>query len=178
MKFHILNRKIHYWASLLVAFPVLVMIGTGILLHFKKDWSWVQPTEQKGSGKTPALDFPRILEICRNEAPQAEIKEWSDVRRVDVRPSRGMMKVWAKNGHEIQIDIQTGKVLQVEYRRSDMIEAIHDGSWFADPVKYYVFLPAAIILLVMWLTGIYLFVLPQWVKWRRRRKAKDAQSES
>ena len=169
MKLHVLNRKVHYWASLLVALPVLVMIGTGLLLHLKKDWNWVQPTEQKGSGKMPTLDFARILEICQ-QVPQAEIKEWGDIRRVDVRPSRGMMKVWAKNGHEIQIDIQSGTVLQVEYRRSDLIEAIHDGSWFSNSMKYCVFLPAGVILFIMWLTGIYLFALPQWVKWRRRRK--------
>lgn len=169
MKFHILNRKVHYWASLLIAFPVLVVIGTGLLLQLKKDWNWVQPTEQKGSGKSPQLAFAQILEICK-EVPQAEIKEWSDIRRVDVRPSRGMAKVWARNGHEIQIDIQTGAILQVDFRRSDVIESLHDGSWFAEPVKYYVFLPAGIILFVMWLTGIYLFVLPQWIKWRRKRR--------
>jgi uncharacterized iron-regulated membrane protein len=170
MKLHVLNRKVHYWASLLIAIPVLVMIGTGILLHLKKDWDWVQPAEQKGSSKTPKLDFGRILEICQ-QVPQADIKEWSDIRRVDVRPSRGMMKVWARNGYEIQIDSETGAVLQVEFRRSDTIEAIHDGSWFSDSLKYYLFFPAGIILFVMWLTGIYLFVLPQWIKWRRRRKA-------
>src|SRR5687767_12657511 len=121
MKLHILSRKVHRWAAILVALPVLVMIATGILLHFKKDWNWVQPTEQKGSGKTPKIDFEQILKICQG-VEQAEIKDWSDIRRVDVRPSRGMMKVWANNGYEIQIDIHPPhKVLQVEYRRSDLI---------------------------------------------------------
>jgi uncharacterized iron-regulated membrane protein len=36
MKFNALNRKVHYWGSLLVALPLGVVIVTGILLQFKK----------------------------------------------------------------------------------------------------------------------------------------------
>ena len=43
MKFNILNRKIHYWASFIVALPLLVMIVSGLFLQAKKHWSWVQP---------------------------------------------------------------------------------------------------------------------------------------
>ena len=168
MKFHVLNRKVHYWLSVVVAGPLLVVIGTGILLQLKKQVAWVQPPEQRGGGKTPALEFGTVLAICR-DVPEAEVQTWEDIQRIDVRPSKGMMKVWAKNGWEIQIDSQTGKVLQVAYRRSDLLESIHDGSWFHDAVKYWLFLPAAIVLLVMLLTGAYLFVLPFLVRGRRKR---------
>jgi len=171
MKLHSFNRKVHYWISIVVALPALVILCTGILLQTKKQFSWVQPAELRGSGHEPTLEFTRILEICRN-VPQAEVREWADINRIDVRPSRGMLKVWAKNNWEVQIDIFTGRVLQVAYRRSDMIEAIHDGSWFHEGVKLWVFLPAGIILLVLWLTGLYLFWLPIFV--RRRQKARLA----
>ncbi len=82
-----------------------------------------------------------------------------------------MLKVVARSNYEIQIDSQNGKVLQVAYRRSDLIESIHDGSWFDDWVKLWIFLPAGIILLVLWLTGVYLFWLPIVV--RRRRKTRS-----
>jgi hypothetical protein len=59
--------------------------------------------------------------------------------------------------------------VQVEYRRSDFIETLHDGSWFGDSVKLYVFLPVAIVVLGLWFTGMYLFALPYMVKWRRKR---------
>ncbi len=36
MTFNALNRKIHYWASIIVALPFLVVIATGILLQLKK----------------------------------------------------------------------------------------------------------------------------------------------
>jgi len=78
------------------------------------------------------------------------------------------MQVLARNGWEIQLDSSTGSVLQVAYRRSDLIESFHDGSWFGEWTKLGIFLPAAIILLVLWVTGLVLFFQPLRVKWRRQ----------
>ena len=61
-------------------------------------------------------------------------------------------------------------VLSLEYRRSDLFEQIHDGSFFADWVKTFIFLPAGIILLVLWLTGIWLFFEPHIKRWQRSRR--------
>ena len=167
MKFNLLNRKIHYWLSIIVALPILIVIISGLLLQTKKYFPWVQPTELRGAGRNPALSLPEVLEISRT-VPEAEIETWDDINRLDVRPSRGMLKVWAKNNWEIQIDTETGAILQTAYRRSDIIESIHDGSFFHEYVKVLIFLPAGIVLLLLWLTGIYLFILPLWVKRRRR----------
>jgi hypothetical protein len=82
MKLHSLNRKVHYWISFAVALPALVIFCTGILLQMKKQFAWVQPAELRGSGSEPALEFFRILEICRN-VPEAEAREWADINRVD-----------------------------------------------------------------------------------------------
>ena len=59
-------------------------------------------------------------------------------------------------------------MLQASYRRSDLIESIHDGSFFADAAKLWVFLPAALILLGLWISGVYLWLLPHLVRRRRR----------
>ncbi|MBX7173988.1 MAG: PepSY domain-containing protein [Pyrinomonadaceae bacterium] len=171
MKFNLLNRKIHYWLSIGVAIPALIVICSGLLLQVKKQFTWVQPSEQKGKSKTAKLSMPQILEISKT-IPEAEIKDWDDINRLDVRPSRGMLKVFAKNHWEIQIDAETGEILQTAYRRSDIIESIHDGSFFHDYVKLWIFLPSGIILLILWLTGIYLFILPIWVK-RKRKIARE-----
>lgn len=171
MKFNLLNRKVHYWLSIGAAVPIVIVIATGILLQVKKQFTWVQPAEQKGKSKTANLSLPQILEIAKT-VPEAEIKSWDDINRLDVRPSRGMLKVSAKNHWEIQIDTETGAILQTAYRRSDIIESIHDGSFFHDYVKLWIFLPSGIILLVLWLTGMYLFILPIWVK-RKRKVARE-----
>jgi hypothetical protein len=173
VKFHVLNRKVHYWLSAGVALPALAIIATGLLLQVKKQVAWVQPPERRGTGPSPAVTFPQILEACAGLA-QVNVRGWEDISRIDVRPSRGLIKVTTGTNWEVQLDHQTGAVLQVAYRRSDLIEMIHDGSWFHDGVKYWVFLPAGVGLLVLWLSGVYLFVLPFIVRGRRKRPAPAA----
>jgi uncharacterized iron-regulated membrane protein len=168
VKFPTLNRKVHYWAAAVVALPVLAIVCTGLLLQVKKQVTWVQPPERRGTGTEPSISFADVLSACRT-VPEAGVRTWDDINRVDVRPSRGMLKVWAKSNWEIQIDAETGTVLQTAYRRSDLIESFHDGSWFGDGVKLAVFLPSGVTLLLLWVTGIYLFVLPFWVRWRKKR---------
>ncbi len=65
-------------------------------------------------------------------------------------------------------------LLQVAQRRSDLIESIHDGSWFHDLVKHWLFLPAAVVLLLLWLTGMFMFFHPIVVRRRRRRREAAA----
>jgi hypothetical protein len=175
VKFNKFNRKVHYWASIIVAIPILVIILTGLLLQTKKHFAWVQPVELRGTGKFPSISIEQVLEVCR-KIPEAEIESWDDINRIDMRPSRGMLKVWANNNWEIQIDAETGAVLQTAYRRSDIIESIHDGSFFHDAVKMWIFLPSGIVLLLLWLTGIYLFVIPLRVM-RRQKIARKKTSK-
>ena len=168
LKFNLLNRKIHNLASILIAVPIVIVIVSGLLLQVKKEFSWIQPAEIRGVGKTPEINFPEILEACK-KVPEAKVESWDDINRLDVRPSRGMVKVRAQNDWEIQVDLKTGKVLQKAYRRSDLIESIHDGSFFHDAVKLWVFLPAGFVLFLLWSTGIYMFFQPRWARWRRSR---------
>lgn len=169
MKFTVLNRKTHYWLSAFVALPAVVIIASGLLLQVKKQLDWVQPPEQRGEGVVPTIPFATILEISRG-VPQAAVRTWDDIHRLDVRPSRGMIKVTTKTNWEIQIDAASGAVLQVAYRRSDLIESIHDGSFFHEGMKYALFLPAGVCLFLLWITGLYLFIRPLWVNSRRGRR--------
>jgi len=171
VKFNFLNRRIHYWASFIVAVPILIIIVSGLFLQTKKQFEWIQPGEVRGVSKTPELSMQQILDASKSVS-EAEIETWEDINRLDVRPSKGMVKVRAENDWEIQIDLKTGEVLQTAYRRSDLIESIHDGSFFHDYVKLWLFLPSGIVLLVLWITGIYMFVLPYWVR-RKRRQPKS-----
>lgn len=63
--------------------------------------------------------------------------------------------------------------MQVEYRRSDLIEAIHDGSFFHEHAKLWLFLPVAVVVLVLWITGMYMFLLPFIVKRNKKQKAQQ-----
>ncbi|HVL12028.1 MAG TPA: PepSY domain-containing protein [Gemmata sp.] len=162
-------RKTHRWGAILVAVPFLLVLVSGLLLQVKKQVPWVQPPTKKGEGKVPTVTMAEILAAVTRDAPQAGVQSWDDIDRLDLRPKDGVVKVQCKSCYEVQVDFRTGAVLQVEYRRSDLIETLHDGSWFGDAAKLYVFLPVALVVLGLWVTGVYLFVLPYAVKWRRRR---------
>mgnify|MGYP001816524298 FL=1 len=168
MKLSKLNRDLHRWGSILIAAPVVVIIATGVILQLKKESAWIQPPTQQGTGGDPSLSFDQILAATR-DVPEAEVDSWDDIDRLDVRPGKGMLKVRAQNRWEIQLDAHSGAVLQVAYRRSDLIESIHDGSFFHDGFKLWVFLPTALILAVLWASGVCLFFLPYYAKWKKRR---------
>jgi hypothetical protein len=171
MKLAKFNRVSHRWGAIAIAVPVLLVILTGLLLLLKKDIAWIQPPTQRGSSAQLALSFDRILEIAKS-VPQAGIESWEDIDRLDVRPAKGMLKVRGNNRWEIQIDAKTEAILQVAYRRSDFIESLHDGSFFHDRVKLWVMLPSAVVLLGLWLTGIFLFLQPHLLRRKRTRNAK------
>ena len=159
MHFNVLNRKVHYWASAIVAIPLFIIICTGTVLQLKKHWSWVQPPEQRGSVKAPVIELSHILEVLKNE-PGLGVKSWDDVNRLDVRPEKGVVKAWLKSDWEAQIDLGTGEILQVWMRRSDWIESIHDGSIFGDVVKLGLFFPTAVTLMLLWLGGMWMWLFP------------------
>jgi len=169
MRLSILSRRLHRWGALLTALPLLLVIGTGLLLQVKKQVRWVQPTEQRTAVETPAIGWDLILSAAQT-MPEAGVTGWGDIDRVDVRPSKGILKVITKSRWEAQLALADGALLQTAYRRSDLIEQLHDGSFFGDPMKYWVFLPAGILLFGLWLTGIYLWLLPTLTRRKRARQ--------
>lgn len=170
------TRKLHRWGAILTALPMLLVIGSGLLLQVKKQVPWVQPPTTKGAAKnvTPQQSFDDLLAVVR-EVEEAEVDDWEDVNRLDVRPGKGIVKVTANNNWEIQIDLESGEVLSSTYRRIDLIESLHDGSFFSDSAKLAVFLPNGLILLGLWMTGMWLWYIPFA---SRRKKKKRSLAES
>ncbi|WP_108063512.1 PepSY domain-containing protein [Poseidonibacter lekithochrous] len=164
------NTKIHYWGSAVIIIPLLIVLGSGLLLQVKKEFAWIQPKTMKTKYRDLTLTFDKILEVSKT-VEEAKINSWKDVKLLDVRPGKGITKVRAKNNWEIQIHNESAEVLAVNFRRSDIIESIHDGSWFHDAAKLWIFLPSAVILLLLSLTGFYLFLklLPSKMKKRKHK---------
>ncbi len=161
------HRKLHRIGALIALLPALVLFPTGVLLQLKKEVSWIQPATVQGSQSGLNIDWDTILETVKG-VEEAQVHSWDDIDRLDVRPGKGMLKVRCNNRHEVQIDANTGTVLQSTYRRSDLIEQLHDGSWFHENVKLFLWLPAGVVLCGLWITGVYLWILPYLI--RRRRK--------
>ena len=166
MKLSKLSRVLHRWGSIIALLPIMIIIFSGIVLQLKKELAYVQPPTQSGAGTEPAIGFERILEVVKT-VPEAEIESWEDVDRLDVRPSKGVVKVRCKNRYEVQIDTETAQILHVAFRRSDLIESIHDGSYFNEHFKLWVFLPAGIVLGTLLITGVHLFLLPHLARRKR-----------
>ena len=161
------SRKIHRWGAVIAALPLLVIATSGVVLQLKKDLSWIQPSTQMGSSAEPLLPWNELLAIA-SSVPEAQVQSWDDIDRLDVRPHSGMLKVRCNNQWEVQIDTASGEILSSQKRRSDWIESIHDGSWFHQNAKLWIFFPAGLILCILWGTGVYLWLLPY--LFRRRRK--------
>ena len=142
-------RKIHRTTgALLFVFFFLISV-TGFLLGIKKhSGGLILPITKTGSSVQISQFLP--LDSLQNNAIRFmseynKIEKEIEIDRIDVRPDKGIIKFTFKsNFYEIQLDGVTGKVLQMELRRSDVIEKIHDGSI----VDYYVGFESGIFKLV------------------------------
>tara|TARA_S200000501_G_scaffold376401_1_gene431260 strand:+ start:2187 stop:2693 length:507 start_codon:yes stop_codon:yes gene_type:complete len=161
------TRKLHYWISPVIFIPVVIIFSTGVLLQFKKQSNWVQPNIEITSDSKPVM-LNSYLESAKTVA-EAEIISWDNIDRIDIRPDKGIAKIRSKNNWEIQLDLETSEIYSVNYRRSDIIESIHDGSFFTDYIKFGVFFPTGILMIVLSFTGIYMFIIPIL---RKRKKGK------
>ena len=142
------------------------MVSSGIMLQLKKQSNWIQPNVDITSSSKPIM-LQSYLDAV-SSVKEANISSWDDIERIDIRPGKGIAKIKSKNNWEIQIDIETTEIYAKNYRRSDIIESIHDGSFFSEVVKYGWFLPSGILLLILSLTGIYMFFIPILI---RRKKS-------
>jgi uncharacterized iron-regulated membrane protein len=174
--FNFWSRKLHRWGAIAFCAPLLIVILSGILLQLKKHVAWVQPETADAGHNRLQVSWQSMLEAVA-KIPECEVRSWSDVERLDVRPDRGIAKIQCRNRQEVQVDLASGDVLAVNYRRSDLIEMLHDGSIFGEIVKLGVFLPNAIALLFLWFTGLWLWYLPFRVnrkKHKRRQSLEDS----
>ena len=153
-KASIWNRKIHKWVAMIIALPMLLVIVTGILLQLRKPVDWIQPPTAKGSQKyQPTVALEQVLTEVKT-VPQMQVNDWSDLKLLDLRPKKGIIKVRNHNNLETQVDATTGEILQTAQRRNDFLVKMHDFSaWNA---RLWLGLPVKLGFLVIFLTGLYL----------------------
>lgn len=152
-------RRVHKWVSLAAALPLVLIFATGVLLSASSKIAFLQPRPAPVPSPGISLSFDRVLEAAR-AVEGAGIASWDDVVQIDVRPKSGVIRVRAKNYWEVQLDGRSGRVLAAAPRRKTMLILLHEGSWFAPWVKTWIFLPAGIAALVLWISGIALWLIP------------------
>ncbi len=164
-----LLRRIHYWTSLPLLVTIFIIAATGTVLALKKDFAALQPPTQTGSRPGDLHRPISELLAAASTVPGQEGLDWHDIERIDLRPADGIAKVILHSRTEIQVDIASGRVLQVGYRTSDLLETIHDFSILGGWAKYVFSFGSGIAILAMAATGVYLFLLPMIVRRERRR---------
>ncbi len=125
-------RKIHKVTASLTFIVFFVIAITGLLLTWKKhSGGIILPDTQKGTStnKKEWLALDTLETIAIQELAEHNPSLSPEVDRIDVRPSKGVMKfTFTEHYYEVQIDAATGKVMHIKKRYSDLFEQIHDGS--------------------------------------------------
>ena len=124
---------------ILLVFIVISSV-TGLLLAWKKQVSWLQPSEVKGVSTNMAdwLAPIHIADAAKRalaDTMKISVDQLPVLDRLDARPKHGMVKVVFKGDWEVQVDATTAAVLSVAKRNVDWIERLHDGSIVADWFK-------------------------------------------
>ncbi|MBT3318001.1 PepSY domain-containing protein, partial [bacterium] len=127
-------RLTHKWTGIILAVVLLNIAVSGFLLIVKKDFDWIQPPTQKSEGGSVAqfITIEKLYEIVLSQ-DHPDFKLPTDIDRIDVRPGKAIYKVKSEHNYsEIQVDAVSGKVLSRATRNSDLIEKLHDGSFYGN----------------------------------------------
>jgi len=171
-------RVWHRTIGVFVAIFLLISSVTGILLSLKKDVPLIQPPTQEISFSStdtwltiPELEQKSMLALQGKYPEQKENK----VKRIDVRPSKGIAKVIFEEGNwEVQLNAINGEALSIEKRYSDWIESLHDGSIISNLFKLISMNILGISVIFMVITGLWLYFGPK--RFRRLKKNRNNSS--
>jgi len=159
-------RKWHKYVGLSLAIFVLISSITGILLAWKKNFDVLQPPTSKGV-TTEMSDWQPVEALSKIAVSAVDSLglDASNLDRIEYRPAKGIAKVIFDTGSwEVQVDATNLEVLSVAKRHSDWIEHLHDGSIISDGFKLISMNYLGIGLLVLLITGIWLWLGPKKIK--------------
>jgi uncharacterized iron-regulated membrane protein len=169
------TRSLHRWIGFLASLFLAVISVTGFFLAMKDRFAFMRPPVQDAAKLERAEDIlpvAQILQIAFDKG-YPELSEVGDVDRVDYRPKDNVFKVVSKEGYrEIQVDGTQGTVVSDAFRNDQLMEDIHDMSFFADLMHGYLLPVVALCLAFLSLSGIGIFLTPIVRRWRFRHKKK------
>lgn len=174
-------RKVHRTTGALLFVFFFIVAITGLLLGWKKHSGGIILPELYKGTSTDLKEW-LTLDSLHKRASQflhdSVSKNLSlELERIDIRKDKGMVKfVFVDNFMGLQLDGATGNLLQIEKRRSDFIEKIHDGSildhYFQTSngqIKLVYTSVMGIALLIFTITGFWLWYGPKRMRQYSRR---------
>jgi uncharacterized iron-regulated membrane protein len=173
-------RSLHKWVGLAACLFLALIAATGFVLATKSTLAWVRPPEAKAEKVDSLVQVVSVDQAARAAFAQGipELKEPSDIDRIDYRPKSNIYKVLSRKGyHEVQVDGRTGKVVQVAKRVDQWVEDLHDLSLFGN-LWNQLWLPVvALSLLGLSASGVMMFFIPTLRRWKFQ-KSKDGMDSS
>lgn len=165
-------RSIHRVAAIYLFVVFIIISVTGLMLGWKKHSGGLLLPESVNGTSTDLKDWLPLDSLYRNacgilsDSVSAGLS--CNLERIDIRKEHGMVKfVFADHFYGIQLDGATGQLLQIERRRSDIIEKFHDGSildhLFGLRGEYFKRIYTSLTglaLLVLTITGFWIWYVP------------------
>lgn len=166
------TRQIHRKAGIFLFIIILAIAVTGLLLGWKKNVSSLQYPTQRGQASEVSAWLPMdsIITIANRELMTRLGAEYAtEIDKLDARPDKGIVKViYANHYYSFQVDAATGDILSLEYRTSDLVEHLHDGTWVDKNLnlpggifKLIYTSVAGLALLTFTVSGLWLFIGPK-----------------
>ncbi len=116
----------------------------------------------------------RLLEVVYTQE-HPDFRELGDIERIDFRPDDRIFKVISKHHYsELQVCAVTGRVMSSAWRPSDLIEDIHDGSFWAGWWHDWAMPLFGVGLVFMTASGLWLWIEPTLRRRKRRRRVGES----
>lgn len=173
-------RKLHrLTGTFLFAFFFVVAVS-GLLLGSKKHTGDLLLAETRSGTSVNQTEWLPLSEVSAKaqaylrDSVSAELS--TEIDRIDVRPGKGIAKILFKGHYQsMQVDLATGAILNLETRRSDFIEHIHDGSlvddlmgWKKGLFKLAYTTAMGLALLLFTVTGFWLWLGPKLLRKQKK----------
>lgn len=176
-------RNIHKWAGLIACLFLMVISFSGFFLAIKGKVDWMRPKTQTGAPFDDPTQLTSVNVVMENsfQAGFPELKETSDIDRLEYHAEDNVWKVLSKKGYrEVQIDGTTGDVLSKGQRNDQMFEDIHDMSIVAEFWHEWGLPTVGILLFFLSLSGVIMFFVPVFRRMKfnmQKGKEKKAKAE-
>lgn len=159
-------RTYHRYLGLTLSLLLIISAITGLLLGWKKNVEWLQPSSQQGISANIAEFQPveKLTQAAILAVDSLQLDE-KHLDRIEYRPDKGMAKVRFTEGQwEVQVDAVTLKILSVAKRNSDWIEQLHDGSIISETFKLISMNFLGIGLTLLIISGLWLYFGPKRIR--------------
>lgn len=157
-------RKWHRVIGLIISMPMLLTCITGTFLIMRSHLSFIQPSKTNKQSIS-LFSIAPVSEVLR----VAEKKQKGKITSIIFYPKKGYFSVRTDSDYEMRLHGESLKILTEGPKLTGWLIKLHEGSFFSEIVRDYIFLPSAFGLLILIVSGIYIYIEPKYKKYKRNK---------